>query len=86
METALARIVFFIIAFFLGAGILFLIKRKYKTLKINPPSVVGIIFIFGGLFNFYVGIEESRVISIIMGPILLIGAFFFIKKGQEIEN
>jgi len=32
----------------------------------------------------YMGISESQIVNIIMGPILLIGAYFFIKKGQTI--
>jgi len=86
MESLLARVAFFIIAFLIGAGILLLIKVKYKTLKINPQSIVGVIFIIGGLFNLYMGIDESQIVNIIMGSVLLVGAYFFIKKGQTIEN
>ena len=86
MESLLAKVAFFIIVFLIGAGILLLFKVKYKTLKINPPSIVGVIFILGGLFNLYMGIDESQIVNIIMGPVLLVGAYFFIKKGQTIEN
>jgi len=86
MESIFARVAFFIIAFLIGAGILLLIKVKYKTLKINPSSIVGVIFILGGIFNLYMGIDESQIVNIIMGPVLLIGAYFFIKKGQIIEK
>lgn len=81
--NTLGRFAAFLIAFGIGALILFLIKRKYKTIKINPPSIVGVIFILGGLFNLYIGIDESRVASLFMAPVLLVGAYFFIKKGQS---
>jgi len=81
----LGRFLAFLMAFMLGALILIIIKRKYPSIKINPPSIVGVIFILGGFFNIYIGIEEPRYTSLVLGPILLLGSYFFIKRGQNIE-
>ncbi|MDY0179722.1 hypothetical protein [Aliarcobacter skirrowii] len=84
MELFLLKTIFFIVVFIIAAGILYLLKRRFKTIKINRLNIIGTIFIFGGLFNLYVGIFDNRTSSIILGLILLPISYFLIKKGQTL--
>ena len=84
MELFLLKTIFFIVVFIIAAGILYLLKRRFKTIKINRLNIIGTIFIFGGLFNLYMGIFDNRISSIILGLILLPISYFLIKKGQTL--
>ncbi len=84
MELFLLKTIFFIVVFIIAAGILYLLKRRFKTIKINRLNIIGTIFIFGGLFNLYMGIFDNRTSSIILGLILLPISYFLIKKGQTL--
>ena len=84
MELFLLKTIFFIVVFIIAAGILYLLKRRFKTIKTNRLNIIGTIFIFGGLFNLYMGIFDNRTSSIILGLILLPISYFLIKKGQTL--
>ncbi|QNK84553.1 hypothetical protein HOO31_07840 [Aliarcobacter cryaerophilus] len=84
MELFLLKTIFFIVVFIIAAGILYILKKKFQTIKINRLNIIGTICIFGGLFNLYFGIFEGRISSLITGLILLPISYFLIKKGQTL--
>lgn len=84
MEVFILKVLVFTIIFIIAAGILYILKKKFQTIKINRLNIIGTICIFGGLFNLYFGIFEGRISSLITGLILLPISYFLIKKGQTL--
>ena len=89
MEITIIRVLTPVIALLIGFLILKLLKNlieksKGKKFSINGKSALGVIFIIGGIFNIYIGVSEESA-SILLGIVLIIGSYFFIKQSQIIK-